>query len=283
MKPLRHQSAKASHYNKGAEFYDTLNEKNSEIINRILENILKHHGIKTVLDLTCGTGSQVFWLAKSGYHVTGSDINAPMLKIARDKAKKRKCAVQFFKGDMRTATIGKFDAVITIFNAIGHLTKLDFEKTLQNVRNNLHDSGLYIFDIFNLSFLIKNNNITTLTIDWHRTVGKTKIREIQYSTIDKDGILTSYTTSYTYGNTGKPRITKSTQTLQIYTAKQLQELLHKNGFKVLSQSNIDGSQFSSTKSDRMLIVAKKQSSTEIEKIAERLMNKYENVFKKLAK
>lgn len=67
-----HTTAKASHYNKESEHYDKFNEENSKLINHTIENILKKYNVKTVLDLTCGTGSQVFWLTKCGYEVTGS-------------------------------------------------------------------------------------------------------------------------------------------------------------------------------------------------------------------
>lgn len=80
-----HNSAKPSHYDKEAKFYDENNEKNSKPINQIVEHILKKHGVKSVFDLTCGTVSQVFWLAKHKYEVVGSDINLSMLKIAKKK------------------------------------------------------------------------------------------------------------------------------------------------------------------------------------------------------
>ena len=148
MKPLSHVSAKPSHYNKEAASYDVFNENNSKQINELIDTILKKHGAKTVLDLTCGTGSQVFWLTKRGYKVIGSDINSSMLRIAGEKAKKDNLSLTFIKGDMRTLKVGEFDAVITIFNAIGHLTKHDFEQAIRNVHHNLKDGGLYIFDIF---------------------------------------------------------------------------------------------------------------------------------------
>lgn len=149
-----HKSAKPSHYNKEAENYDAFNEANSKPINQLIETILKKHRVKTVLDLTCGTGSQVFWLAKRGYEVVGADINSKMLKVANSKAQKEKLALKFLKGDMRTIKVGKFDAVITIFNAVGHLTKIDFEEAMKNISDNLKDGDLYIFDINNLSFLM---------------------------------------------------------------------------------------------------------------------------------
>ena len=257
MQTSSHSSAKSSHYNEEAEHYDEFNEKNSETTNHLIEKILKKYRVKTVLDLTCGTGSQVFWLAKRGYEVVGSDINSKMLKIARNKAKKEKIDVKFLKGDMRTFHVGQFDAVITIFNAVGHLTKLDFEKAMRNIHKNLKNGGLYIFDINNLSYLIKDNQITALTIDWQKIAGDIKIRTVQYSTIGKDGILASYTISYAQKGSKKQKISRSKQTLQVYTSKQLREMLSRNGFKVLSQCGMDGSKLSESKSDRIVTIAKK--------------------------
>lgn len=53
MKLLLHKSAKPSHYNKEAKSYDAFNEASSKPINQLIETILKKHGVKTVLDLTC--------------------------------------------------------------------------------------------------------------------------------------------------------------------------------------------------------------------------------------
>jgi ubiquinone/menaquinone biosynthesis C-methylase UbiE len=256
-KRATHSSAKPSHYNKEAESYDAFNEKNSEQINHLIEKILKDHKVKTVLDLTCGTGSQVFWLAKRGYEIIGADINAKMLNIAKHKAKQEKLPLKFLKGDMRTIRVGEFDAVITIFNAIGHLTKIDFEEAMRNIHKNLKESGLYIFDIFNLNYLLEENNITKLTIDWQKVVGDTKVREIQYSTISEEGILASYDTYFEEKGVNKPKISRSSQTLQVYSANQLREMLERNGFQVLDQCGFDGSKIIENTTERIFTIAKK--------------------------
>lgn len=252
-----HTSAKPSHYNKEAESYDAFNGKNSMQLNQVIGDILKKQEVKSVLDLTCGTGSQVFWLEKKGYGVVGADINGKMLQIARKKAKHENLPLKFLKGDMRTFVVGEFNAVITIFNAVGHLTIEDFEVAMRNVHRNLIDGGLYIFDIFNLSYLLEGNNITKLTIDWQEVIGETKFREIQYSTINEEGILASYDIYFEQKSGIKPKMSRSLQTLQVYTAKQLTQMLQKSGFKVLEQCQVDGSVFIENKSDRILTVAKK--------------------------
>lgn len=258
MNIVKHTSAKPSHYNKDAKHYDVFNEMNSCTINLAIEKILKKYRVKSVLDLACGTGSQVFWLANRGYEVIGSDINQNMLKIARSKAKKQKSAAKFIKGDMRTLKTGKFDAVITIFNAIGHLTQRDFEKAMRNIYKNLNDNGLYVFDIFNLSYFLKDDNITKLTIDWKKNLGNSTVREIQYSTISQDGILASYNICHEQTDNKKPKITTDYQTLQIYSAKQLKEMLQKNGFKVLGLCGFDGSRFVESKTERIVMIAMKR-------------------------
>lgn len=250
-----HQSAKPFHYNKNAEHYDAFNEENSASINQTLASIFKRHSIKTVADFTCGTGSQVFWLTQQGFNVVGCDINAKMLKIACQKAKQKKLKINFIQGDVRSNRLGKLDAAITIFNAIGHLTKTDFEIAIKNIHSNLNQGGLYIFDIFNLNYLLQGDNITKLTIDWQKTSGTAKIRDIQYSTISEDGILASYTISHVQYQDKPDKISKSFQTLQVYSASQLEDTLMQNSFKVVSLCNPDGSTFSETKSERILVVA----------------------------
>ncbi len=259
MKIIKHTTAKASYYNKRAEQYDGLNEKNSRSINQLLEKILKEHNVNTVLDLTCGTGSQVFWLVESGFEVVGSDINKNMLKIAKQKAKQKQSKIKFIHGDCRAVCAGKFDAAITIFNAIGHLTIEDFKLTIQNINQNLNHGGLYIFDIFNLDYLKSGDNISKLTIDWIASTDDQKFREVQFSTISDEGILSSYSTYIYQDNSSSPtRISKGYKnTLQVYSNTQLIEMLEENGFTVLSQTDINGVEFSKEGSERILTIAKK--------------------------
>lgn len=247
-------------YNKDSEFEelfhkDTANEK---ITNRTIEKILKKHKVKTVHDFTCGTGSQLFYLLKRGYQVTGSDISPGMLKIAARKAKAEKVKIPFLRGDMRTIQVGQFDAAITIFNAIGHLTKAGFQKTMRNIHKHLNKDGIYVFDIINLNYVLDKNNIVKMSLEKMETLGNTKIRELQHSIIDKTGILTSYTTFYTQKGLEKPKVSKNVITLQLYTAEELRKMLAKNGFKVLGQCGIDGSQLKDTKTERIVTIALKQ-------------------------
>ncbi|MBM3468864.1 MAG: hypothetical protein FJX71_05480 [Alphaproteobacteria bacterium] len=83
------------------------------------------------------------------------------------------------------------------------------------------------------------------------------MREIQYSTIDQEGVLASFTTSYVQKDSQKRKKSRNQQTLQIYSAQQLRKMLSDNGFHVLEQNRVDESLFDEQDSDRILTIAQK--------------------------
>ena len=84
---------------------------------------------------------------------------------------------------MGTLKVLKFDAVFTI-NAIGYVTKADFEKKLCVIHENLNEGGIYIFDIFN------KDAMTQFVADYayqiHKKVGILRFFRAQCSTIDRE-------------------------------------------------------------------------------------------------
>lgn len=245
-------------YQQCPEYFDAHNVNDeTEAKNRVIENILRKHDVETVLDMTCGTGSQVFHLVKNGFQVIGSDFSPALLKIARGRAVQENLDLTFIDGDIRDIKVGEFDAIITIFNAIGHLTKADFAKALQNIRRNLKSSGIYVFDIFNLSAL-SDAVIETFKMDIHKQVNGIQIHNMQYSELDREnGLLTSYDILEIFEKGDKPKIVKGKFSLQLYSAQELREILMQNGFETLNQYDMDSSFFDEKKSMSILIVARK--------------------------
>ncbi len=249
-------------YQQMPEYFDAHNvSADTEVKNALIEKLLKEQNVKTVLDMTCGTGSQVFYLTEHGYEVVGSDFSPGLIKQARDKAAKLGKQITFLEGDMRNLQVGKFDAVITIFNAIGHLTKADFEIALQNVQANLKEGGIYIFDIFNLA-AITDEIIDDFKMDIESVVNGVKIRNIQYSEIDrKNGLLTSHDHYTIFKNEAEPEIHTNSFSLQIYTSKELELMLNKAGFEIIHQYDMEGNLFLADKSLNRLTVAKRKESS----------------------
>ncbi len=247
-------------YQKLPQFFDAHNIcDDTDLKNSVIEKFLRKYNAKTVFDLTCGTGSQVFFLAKHGYQIIGSDFSPELLKIARKKAKKSKLNLRFVDGDMRTINVGKFDAAITMFNAVGHLSKSGFEKAMKNINKNLKDGGIYIFDIFNLEALT-DEVVSDFSMYTHKKFNDTQLHSIQCSTIDrKNGFLTSYDHHILQKKAEKPTKVNNKFSLQIYTAKELREMLARCGFETLEQCDIYGAKFVTSETINILTIAKKTS------------------------
>lgn len=245
-------------YKKLPQYFDAWNiNEDTRAKNSVIEKLLKQSGVKTVLDLTCGTGSQVFFLLEHGYQVVGADFSPELLKIARKQAQAQKLKVKFIDGDMRTLRVGQFDAVISIFNAVGHLSKAGFSKAIKNAAHNLKNGGIFVFDIFNLEAMT-DKVVAELACYVHKKINNTQILSTQCSTIDRaNGILTSYDSYMIQKDILKPEIFSNKFSLQIYSAKELSDILAQNGFTTLGQYAMDGSKFQRLKSLNILTVAQK--------------------------
>ena len=55
---------------------------------------------KKILDLACGTGELSIRLAEEGYEVTGVDLSAEMLAVAREKAERNGHSLFLVEQDM---------------------------------------------------------------------------------------------------------------------------------------------------------------------------------------
>jgi len=249
-------------YQQYPEYFDTpsniyyINE-----INAAVEKLLNKYGVKTVLDMACGTGAQVLYLAKLGYKVIGSDFSPGLLKIAIEKASKQNITTQFIDGDMRKLQVGTFDAVITIDNAIGHLVKNDFELAIRNIHKNLKDDGIYIFDILNLEAMtdeVMKADSERMT-DKRVTTDGTIIYNVRHSTIDRDNGYLISENNFTIQKDGKQEKIKNKCTLQIYTMDELKNILSKNGFETIEQYRMDAYTFKKDNSSySIMTIAKKQ-------------------------
>jgi SAM-dependent methyltransferase len=92
-------------------------------------------GAQTVLDVSCGIGTQAIGLAQRGFVVTASDLSAGAVARARDEARRRSVAIDFSVCDMRAAHTHhqrQFDVVLSGDNSITHL--LDDEQLLMALR-----------------------------------------------------------------------------------------------------------------------------------------------------
>jgi len=105
---------------------------------RELGAILREHwpGHRSVLDVSCGIGTQSIALARNGFWVKASDVSQGAIERARSEAAQRGLVIEFSLCDMRDAFAchgGGFDIVISADNSIAHL--LDDEELVRALKS----------------------------------------------------------------------------------------------------------------------------------------------------
>lgn len=145
----------AGRYQAIAEYYDAEYASNDVLDNDVpfLMNYLPKRPAK-VLELCCGTGRAAIPLAQAGHRVTGVDIDADLLKIARrkrDAVGLTENQLPLIKADVLKLKLNEtFDWAVLIFNTLLNFTTLAAQDALlANVVKHLKPNGRFWVDIFN--------------------------------------------------------------------------------------------------------------------------------------
>jgi ubiquinone/menaquinone biosynthesis C-methylase UbiE len=107
----------------------------------------------SVLELACGTGRIALALAE-GFDITGVDISAGMLAVARGKAAGRPASVQarltLIEQDMSQLKLGRrFGFVFVPARSFQHLLTIDLQsKSLQAIHRHLDPAGRLVLHLF---------------------------------------------------------------------------------------------------------------------------------------
>ncbi|RSM72828.1 class I SAM-dependent methyltransferase [Kibdelosporangium aridum] len=157
-----------------AEFYDSLAEQYHKIFagdwwriaerqGQVISAILAQHGVeppKSVLDCTCGIGTQALPLAQRGFRVTGTDLSEHAVRRARREADERGIDIRLHAADVRRVADvvnEQFDAVISFDNSLPHLlTDDDLTQALVSARECLRPDGIFAASIRDYDALVRD-------------------------------------------------------------------------------------------------------------------------------
>lgn len=119
-----------------------------------LDRLLRAEGLAppaTVLDCTCGIGTQALPLARLGWTVTATDVTPSAVARAAREAAERRIPMATAVADVRALTgvvAGPFDAVISADNALPHLqTEADLAAAFRSIHAVLRPGGVFVATI----------------------------------------------------------------------------------------------------------------------------------------
>ncbi len=122
-----------------------------------LVKLFNKRGVKKVLDLGCGSGRHVVYLAKNGFDVYGLDVAPVGLKMTKDWLKQENLKANLKLGSFFKKLPYKdnfFDAIIAV-QAISHGKIEDIRKVIKEIERILKPNGL-IFIAFTQRSKVKN-------------------------------------------------------------------------------------------------------------------------------
>ncbi|WP_162910062.1 class I SAM-dependent methyltransferase [Aggregatilinea lenta] len=127
-----------------------------------LRRYFRAHEVKSVLDASCGPGTQSIALARLGYQVTAADPSAGLLERARQNAEHFGVLdrITFVQSDFQgllDAVEGPFDAVLTKGNALPHLLHDEqIEEALLVLHDLLRPGGLLLIGMRDFEPLLED-------------------------------------------------------------------------------------------------------------------------------
>ena len=110
----------------------------------------REYGKDGVIDIACGTGAVLLYLAEHGIMADGTDLSEAMCRVADEKARKKGFALKIFPADMTDFRSGrKYSCAIIARGGFMHLPTPELQRAaLLNIRENLTDGGMLTFNTF---------------------------------------------------------------------------------------------------------------------------------------
>jgi len=127
-------------------------------LDRFLANEVGRRGPYSVLDCSCGIGTQAIGLALQGHQVHATDLSPVSIDCARREATDHGVAMTFGVADFRNlsaAVSDIFDVVISCDNSIAHcLDDDDLAAALASMKTRLKPGGLLLLSIRDYDALV---------------------------------------------------------------------------------------------------------------------------------
>ena len=133
-----------------ADIYDLIeSEERTEIIRREWAAFLGERKIRTMLDVSIGTGSMTLPLQELRIEISGSDLSEGMLARCEAKANAKGRPIELKCSDFRDLSCWEnrqFDCVASTGNALAYVENADVLRTLERMDRLVKPGGWLCFD-----------------------------------------------------------------------------------------------------------------------------------------
>lgn len=131
-------------------------------------NLAEKYGSGGVVDIACGTGAVLLYLAERGVDVDGTDLSEEMCKVAESKAEKLSLKLNIYPADMTEFSSGrKYSLAIIARSGFLHLPDSELQqKALLNIREQLEPGGILTFNTFDPWPSIQAQQMSTAQDDY---------------------------------------------------------------------------------------------------------------------
>lgn len=227
-------------------YYHTLyKERNDDEAQVFMKNVTSFLNLpKTthILDLPCGKGRHSVFLNSLGYKVTGGDLAANSIKLAKEFEND---TLKFKVHDMRAPFNNRYDAIFNLFTSFGYFED-DKEDILilNNIKQGLNKDGFFVFDFLNAE-KVKLNLVATETKTVDNITFNIK-REI------KDGFIFKHISFFADGENHS-----YTEQVKYLDLDKMTTFFEEVGFTITNVfGNYDLNTYEAKTSDRLIIIAK---------------------------
>ncbi len=113
-------------------------------------DLARKYGAGGVVDVACGTGAVLLYLAQRGIEVDGTDLSAEMCRVASEKAEALGLRLNILPADMTAFSSGrKYSLAIIARSGFMHLPTQELQiRALRNLREQLLPGGILTLNTF---------------------------------------------------------------------------------------------------------------------------------------
>ena len=204
-----------------------------------------------ILDLGCGPGRHALPLARRGYAVTGVDRTDRYLQHARATAAAEGLTIRFEREDMRRFTDpSAFDVVLNLFSTFGYFeTREDDDRVLQNAFASLKPGGVIVMEMLGKEQIARDFQERI----WYPSTDGDEVLLEHHEVLDGFRGIANTWTVMRAGERHTFHVT-----VRIYSGVELEESLHRAGFRqVRLYGSLDGTPYDH-EADRLVAIAEKE-------------------------